>query len=109
MVFIGKDLNHEVIQMLLDRCLLSDEEMEMGPRMWQEAMWDLSPIKLPSKLYLVDNVIKVQDLDYEDKSNMSAIEVFEDKDEAVETKVEFNAVSISSISPQVATTFVYDP
>ena len=95
MVFIGKDLNHEVIQMLLDRCLLSDEEMEMGPRMWQEAMWDLSPIKLPAKLFLDhnvidDNVIKVQESDDGNRNNMAATfaaaEVFEDKDEDFEVE-----------------------
>ena len=46
LVFIGSDLNHEVIQCLLDRCLLNDEEMEMGPEMWKESMVSVDKIKL---------------------------------------------------------------
>merc|ERR1719320_918509 len=49
-VFIGKDLNHELIQSLLDNCLLTDEEMEMGPEKWQESWYDAdAKIKLPMK------------------------------------------------------------
>jgi len=43
LVFIGKDLNHEEIQTLLDHCLLTDEEMEMGPTMWEE-QWEINNI-----------------------------------------------------------------
>ena len=39
-VFIGKELNHEMIQTLLDSCLLHEAEMEMGPRMWQSSWYD---------------------------------------------------------------------
>jgi len=50
-VFIGKDLNHELIQSLLDNCLLTDEEMEMGPEKWQESWYDAdAKIKLPMKV-----------------------------------------------------------
>jgi len=50
-VFIGKDLNHEEIQTTLDQCLLNNEEMKMGPRMWQEAWRDYNDIiRLPTKL-----------------------------------------------------------
>ena len=48
-VFIGKDLNHELIQSLLDNCLLTDKEMEMGPEKWQESWYDAdAKIKLPT-------------------------------------------------------------
>ena len=39
-VFIGKDLNHELIQALLDNCLLNDQEMEMGPRKWHQSWYN---------------------------------------------------------------------
>ena len=43
LVFIGKDLVHEEIQQLLDFCLLTDEEIEMGPSMWAE-LWEKNEI-----------------------------------------------------------------
>jgi len=116
LVFIGKDLNHEVIQSLLDKCLLQDEEMEMGPRQWQEAWYDsVDKIRLPTKLYLdqdhYDNaVMKVEAMDeFEDMENMTITEVYEDKDFGEVAKVEFNRVTVTSITPQVATEFEYNP
>ena len=119
MVFIGKDLKHEFIQDLLDQCLLSDEEMEMGARQWQEKWYDsVDRIRLPTKLYIdlqddYDNaVVKVQAMDdFEDIENMTVTEVFEDKDYAGETlaRVEFSTVTVTSITPQVATVFEYNP
>ena len=59
-VFIGKELNHEVIQSLLDNCLLSEEEMEMGPMMWQEAWYEANDkIRLPTKLFVNGKQITV--------------------------------------------------
>ena len=50
-VFIGKDLNHELIQTILDQCLLTNEEMNMGPNMWQDACNDYNDIiRLPKKM-----------------------------------------------------------
>ena len=37
-VFIGHGMKIEVIRKLLDDCLLTDEEMELGPRMWKKTM-----------------------------------------------------------------------
>ena len=107
-VFIGKDLNHEMIQTSLDNCLLNEEEMQMGPRMWQEAWYDTDDkIRLPTKLFLDDNVVKVEALEvqdeYEDKPSMVSVEVYEDKDMG-----ELNTVSISTVTPQVATEFEYN-
>ena len=57
-------MNHEEIQKLLDNCLLTQEEMDLGPRRWQEDWYDtVDKIRLPTRLYLdqdnYDNVIKV--------------------------------------------------
>ena len=61
-------MNHEEIQKLLDNCLLTQEEMDLGPRRWQEDWYDtVDKIRLPTRLYLdqdnYDNVIKVQAMD----------------------------------------------
>lgn len=107
-------MNHKVIQSLLDKCLLQDDEMEMGPRKWQEKWYDsVDRIRLPTKLYLdqdhYDNaVIKVEAMDeFEDLQNMTITEVFEDEDYGELAKVEFNTVTVTSVTPQVATVFEY--
>ncbi len=41
LVFIGQNLNHQVIQALLDECLLSDEEFAMGVDYWKATMGDV--------------------------------------------------------------------
>ena len=46
LVFIGQGLKHAVIQQLLDKCLLNNEEMEMGPKKWEEAFADVDKIQL---------------------------------------------------------------
>jgi len=109
LVFIGKDLNHGAIQNLLDKCLLDDEEMEWGPKLWQQMFWDDDKIRLPAKLFLDENVINVdhnlQNLEeYEDEEKIPTL--VEDKNDTESSMVEFSAVSVA---PQVATTFVYDP
>merc|ERR1711874_656671 len=45
-VFIGHEMNREAIQSLLDECLLTDEEMALGPEMWRETMGHLDQIQL---------------------------------------------------------------
>jgi len=49
LVFIGIKLNHSVIQNALDGCLLSDEEMSLGPEKWEEAWADEDRLKLNSE------------------------------------------------------------
>jgi len=46
LVFIGQGLKHEAIQKILDKCLLNDEEMEMGPGKWEEVFADVDKIQL---------------------------------------------------------------
>jgi len=46
LVFIGMGLNHGAIQNALDQCLLSDEEMNMGPEKWEESMASEDKIQL---------------------------------------------------------------
>jgi G3E family GTPase len=46
LVFIGQGLKHETIQKILDKCLLDDKEMKMGPEKWGEAFADVDKIQL---------------------------------------------------------------
>ena len=41
LVFIGQNLDHASIQGVLDECLLSDEELEMGVDYWKATMGDV--------------------------------------------------------------------
>jgi G3E family GTPase len=45
-VFIGHGMKREAIQSLLDQCLLTDEEMALGPVGWKETMEHLDKIEL---------------------------------------------------------------
>merc|ERR1712050_279823 len=45
-VFIGHGMQREVIQKILDECLLTDEEMALGPEKWKETMEEFDNIKL---------------------------------------------------------------
>lgn len=40
LVFIGRGLKHRAIQELLDKCLLTNEEMAMGPDGWKATFGD---------------------------------------------------------------------
>jgi len=46
LVFIGVGLKHENIQVALDDCLLTDQEMAMGPEKWEETFAPFDKIKL---------------------------------------------------------------
>ena len=37
-VFIGRNIKESAIQKLLDSCILTDEEMALGPTKWKETM-----------------------------------------------------------------------
>ena len=45
-VFIGHRMKRDVIQKILDECLLTDEEMALGPQMWKETMEEFDNINL---------------------------------------------------------------
>ena len=45
-VFIGHRMNRVAIQSILDSCLLTDEEMALGPDQWRETMGHLDTIQL---------------------------------------------------------------
>jgi len=46
LVFIGQALRHEFIQAELDKCLLTDQEMKLGPEGWEQTMGEVDRIKL---------------------------------------------------------------
>merc|ERR1711872_210080 len=60
-VFIGHKMKKDTIQNILDKCLLTDEEMSLGPEGWKETMEDLDNIQF----FLEDG-----DLDDEDEEDM---------------------------------------
>ena len=45
-VFIGHRMKRDDIQNLFDQCLLTDEEMAMGPDQWKELWGDVIPLEL---------------------------------------------------------------
>ena len=45
-VFIGHRMKRDNIQELMDKCLLTDEEMALGPEKWKETMGHLDIINL---------------------------------------------------------------
>merc|ERR1712079_199406 len=45
-VFIGHRMKRDIIQKILDECLLTDEEMALGPEMWKETMEEYDNINL---------------------------------------------------------------
>jgi len=50
-VFIGQNMKHEVIQKILDQCLLNDKEMALGPEKWEETMAAEDRIQLALEEY----------------------------------------------------------
>ena len=56
-VFIGHNMKSAAIQDLLDRCLLTDEEMALGPDQWKEAFgqFDKFNLELPEEDFMPMN------------------------------------------------------
>ena len=48
LVFIGVGLKHGAIQEALDKCLLTEEEMTLGPEGWQQ---EFAKLRVVFKLY----------------------------------------------------------
>jgi len=46
LVFIGHKLNHLALQKALDNCLLTNEEVNLGPAGWEETMKDMDKIQM---------------------------------------------------------------
>merc|ERR1719412_3278836 len=46
LVFIGVNMKHEAIQSTLDRCLLTNEEMELKPETWLDKWEEEDKIQL---------------------------------------------------------------
>ena len=85
----------------------------MGPKLWQESWYDsVDRIKLPTKLYVDDNVMKLlfpQSEPLEDLKEIRNIAVVNiDEDCGEDDKVEFHSVSITTITPHVAYEFMDD-
>merc|ERR1719221_870733 len=46
LVFIEHKLNHLALQKALDNCLLTNEEVNLGPAGWEETMKDMDKIQM---------------------------------------------------------------
>jgi len=69
-VFIGHAMKRDVIQKILDECLLTDEEMALGPEMWKETMEEFDSIKLELESEeCQDEECEDEDCDKEDEEN----------------------------------------
>lgn len=55
LVFIGQRMKHKFIQDTLDQCLLTDEEMALGPVKWEQSMENGDKIKLMEKFWTQDS------------------------------------------------------
>jgi len=82
LVFIGVGLKHAVIQKLLDACLLTDDEMEMGAERWAEELVEVDKINLN----LGEDDEDDEDDDDEDEDEEEEEGEEEESDEEVEDK-----------------------
>ena len=85
-VFIGQNMKHEVIQRILDECLLNDEEMALGPEKWEETMADVDKIQLALE---GDDDDEEEEEDFDEENGEEGEE--EEKDELSEESEEVPA------------------
>jgi len=81
LVFIGQSLKHEVIQKSLDQCLLTDQEMVLGPEQWFETMAAEDKFQLS-----LDEQEEEEDEDEEDEEEEDENESEEDEEPPSRTK-----------------------
>jgi len=79
LVFIGVNLSHEAIQSLLDRCLLTNEEMELKPEIWLDKWEDEDPLGL---------ALEDSEGEEEEEENEDGEEGEEDDDDENDEKVQ---------------------
>ena len=66
-VFIGRSIKESAIQELLDSCILTDEEMALGPTKWKETMETEDSITLDFDVGAKNGVFEDDDYDDEEE------------------------------------------
>ena len=87
-VFIGHRMKRDVITKLLDECLLTDEEMALGPEKWLETMEEFDSIELELEEEQEEEDKECEDEDCEDEEcDKQDDEEENDNEETVEKDV----------------------
>ena len=69
-VFIGHGMKRDNIQELFDKCLLTDEEMLLGPEKWKETMEHLDEINLTLEIVECDEGGEEEEEEVEEDSEV---------------------------------------